>query len=441
MLASNRRALVWVISAALVSAAAAGCEKVPLLAPTGSTITLTSSTPVLSANGQAQIVAQLIESAGTPPHSGTHVTFTTSLGVIQPVDAETDVNGRAIVTFLAGNNNGTAIITASSGAATTGTTNGLRIAVGSAAVGRVAVNANPTTVPAIGGSSAITATVLDVNGNPLTATPVQFSTTAGTLSAAIVSTDGNGVASTILVTSQQATVTASVGATAPPQTGGGGNSSSSSSAPPPSAPTSSGSASGSVTVVVTNAPTLVITPPTTPPSVGLPASFTFAVTPATSNGSAVRDLTVSWGDGAVESLGAVTGNAVATHVYTSVGTKLVTATVTDATGNRNTVSTSVTVIPVARPSVVITYSPVPAKVNTATTINIQLTVATGIGVTDMTINFGDGTSASLGGVGGGTTTVPVQHVYTVTGTYTVTVNVTDTTGQVTVATTSISVGI
>src|SRR5438067_542045 len=88
---------------AVISALAAACEKVPLLAPTGSTITLTSSTPVLSANGTAQIVAQVIESAGTPPHSGTHITFTTSLGTIQPSDAETDINGRAIVTFIAGN--------------------------------------------------------------------------------------------------------------------------------------------------------------------------------------------------------------------------------------------------------------------------------------------------------------------------------------------------
>src|SRR3954469_3903581 len=346
MLTSKRHASRWALAVLVTAFAAAGCEKVPLLAPTGSTITLTSSTPVLSANGRAQIVAQVIEAAGTPPHSGTHITFTTSLGAVQPADAETDVNGRAIVTFLAGNNNGTAIITASSGAASTGTNNGIRIAVGSAAVGRVAVIANPSTVPAIGGSSAITATVLDVNGNPLASTPVQFSTTAGTLSAAIVSTDTNGIASAVLITSQQATVTASVGAQAPPSTGGG-SSSSASSAPAPTTPSSSGTASGSVTVVVTNAPTLVITPPTNPPSVGLPAAFTFAVTAATSNGSAVRDLTVSWGDGDVQSLGAVTGNAVVSHVYRRVGTFLVSGTVTDASGNRNTVSTSTTVIPVA----------------------------------------------------------------------------------------------
>lgn len=433
MLTSNRRALVRVLSAAF-AVVAAGCEKVPLLAPTGSTITLTSSTPVLSANGQAQIVAQVIEAAGTPPHSGTHITFTTSLGAIQPADAETDVNGRAIVTFLAGNNNGTAIITASSGAATTGTNNALRIAVGSAAVGRVAVTANPTTVPAIGGSSAITATVLDVNGNPLTSTPVQFTTTAGSLSSAIVTTDANGSASTVLITSQQATVTASVGAQAPPSTGGGGTSSSSSSASP-TTPSSSGTASGSVTVVVSNAPTLVITPPTNPPSVGLPASFTFAVTAATSNGSAVRDLTVDWGDGTIQSLGAVTGNAVASHVFTRTGTYVVSGTVSDAMGNRNMASTVTTVIPVPRPTVIVTPTPPNPRVNESVTFAIQVTAPAGIGIQSTRIEFGDGQSADLGGA----SSASVPHSYQTTGAKAVTVRVVDTTGQETLGTTSVNV--
>src|SRR4051812_33723695 len=435
MLTLKHPASLWALAVLVaVAAAATGCEKVPLLAPTGSTITLTSSTPVLSANGRAQIVAQVIEAAGTPPHSGTHITFTTSLGAVQPADAETDVNGRAIVTFLAGNNNGTAIITASSGAATTGTNNGIRIAVGSAAVGRVAVTANPSTVPAIGGSSAITATVLDVNGNPLASTPVQFSTTAGTLSAAIVSTDTNGIASAVLITSQQATVTASVGAQAPPSTGGG-SSSSASSAPTPTTPSSSGTASGSVTVVVTNAPTLVITPPTTPPSVGLPASFTFAVTAATANGSAIRDLTVDWGDGTTQSLGAVTGNAVVSHVFRRVGTFVVSGTVTDAMGNRNTTSTTTTVIPVPRPTVIVTPTPPNPRVNESVTFAIQVTAPAGIGIQSTRIEFGDGQSSDLGGA----SSASVPHSYQTVGAKAVTVRVVDTTGQETLGTTSVNV--
>jgi PKD repeat protein len=190
-----------------------------------------------------------------------------------------------------------------------------------------------------------------------------------------------------------------------------------------------------VTVTIAAAPTLVITPPATPPSAGLPATFTFAVTVAATNGSAIRELTVDWGDGKHQSLGAVTGNAIVSHVYKEAGTYLVTGTVTDASGNSSRVSTAVTVIPVPRPTIIITSSPVPAVVNTQTTITIQVTVPAGIGVTDTVIDFGDTTSADLGGA----TSASQPHVYTTTGVFTVTVTVTDTTGQVTIGTTVISV--
>src|SRR5438445_642963 len=78
---------------AILSALTLACEKSPLLAPTGSTITLTTATNVLSPSGSAQIVAQILEAAGTPPHSGTEITFTTSLGTIQPALATTDASG------------------------------------------------------------------------------------------------------------------------------------------------------------------------------------------------------------------------------------------------------------------------------------------------------------------------------------------------------------
>src|SRR5436309_6475089 len=81
---------------------ASGCQKVPLLAPTGSTITLTASTTALPVNGTTQLIAQVIEASGTPPHTGTQVSFTTTLGTIEPADAQTDANGRVVVTFKAG---------------------------------------------------------------------------------------------------------------------------------------------------------------------------------------------------------------------------------------------------------------------------------------------------------------------------------------------------
>lgn len=422
------RSVVGSILGLLVVVLTGSCEKVPLLAPTGSTITLTASATALSANGTTTIIAQVLEVAGTPPHSGTHVTFTTTLGRIDPADVSTDIGGRAVVTFTAGGANGTATISALSGGATTGAEGALKIAVGTAAVARVSVSANPSTVPSAGGTTTISAFVLDVNGNPLTSTPVSFTTTAGALSSSLVLTDSNGNASTSLTTSQQATVTASVGAQAPsPATP-------TTPAPPSSA---TGTSSGSVVVNVAGAPAILITPPSTSPSKGLPATFTFVVTAAAQNGSAIRSVIVNWGDSDTQNLGTFTGSQAVQHVYRDDGSFTVTATVTDGAGSTNTTSTSVFVIPVPQPGIGITYSPVPAKANTQTTFNIQITAATGIGITSTSVNFGDGTSANLGG--GASHSAP--HTYTVAGTYTVTVSVTDTTNQTTQGSTSISVGL
>jgi Bacterial Ig-like domain (group 1)/PKD domain len=518
---------VLVAALAACSLFVVACEKVPLLAPTGSTITLTASTTALPVNGATQLIAQIIEAGGTPPHTGTHVIFTTSLGTIEPPEIETDINGRAVVIFKAGTANGTATITASSGGASVSGANAVKIAVGTAAVGRVVVAATPTVIPAQGGSAAITAAVYDINGNPLPSAPVSFSTTAGTLDLAVANTDGNGVASATLRTSTAATVTASVGATGgsstgtpPPTTG----------TPTPTPPASSGQATGSITVNVAGSPTLVITPPTAAPTAGLPSTFTFVVTAAKDNASPIRDLVVNWGDGFTQSLGAVTGTSVVAHTYRSAGsytisgtvtdsfgtvvtvssavivnptaltltitppanapsanlpavftigvgtlppgdavrnihlewgdgtsldlgaisgntavskvyktpgTFIITGTLTDTAGNSITNSTTVTIIPVPRPTIIITPSPVPGHVGAQTTLTIQVQLPSGISVQDLSINFGDGQTADLGGA----TSASVPHVYTSVGSFTVTVTVVDTSGQTTIGTAVVSIAL
>jgi PKD repeat protein len=180
---------------------------------------------------------------------------------------------------------------------------------------------------------------------------------------------------------------------------------------------------------------LTITPPTTLPSAGLPAVFTIGVgtLPA---GDAVRNIHLDWGDGTALDLGAISANTTASHVYKAAGTYTVTGTLTDTAGNSVSNSTSVTVIPVPRPTIIITPSPVPGKVGTQTTLSIQVTVASGISVQDLLVNFGDGTSADLGGA----TSASVPHVYTTIGTFTVTVTVLDTSGQTTIGTAAVSIG-
>jgi PKD repeat protein len=181
--------------------------------------------------------------------------------------------------------------------------------------------------------------------------------------------------------------------------------------------------------------TLTITPPSTLPSANLPATFTFAATaPA---GDSVRNVNVDWGDGtAAQDLGAISGTVSVSHVYKTAGTFPINGTVTDVFGNSSKVATSITVIPVPKPTIIITPSPVPGKVNTQTTLTIQVTLPSGISVQDLNINFGDGQQANLGGA----TSAAVPHVYTTTGTFTVTVTVLDTAGQTTIGTAAISIG-
>jgi hypothetical protein len=524
MISRLRRRLACIAVLLAFALLAAACDRVPLLAPSGSTITLIAGATALPVNGSTDIIAQVIEASGTPPQRGTTVSFVTTLGSIQPTQAETDISGRVTVKFLAGSGSGTANISAISGGVAVTSTAAVKILIGTAAVGSVRMSASPTLLPATGGSSVVTAQALDINGNPLNAVTVSFSTTAGTLDQAFGLTDQNGTTSTTLRTSTAATVTAAVGAA-------GGSSTPTTPTTPPTtpAPSTSGTASGTITVNVSSAPTLVITPPTTAPTVGLGALFTFVATAATTNGSAIRNVSVNWGDGQTQDLGALTGTAAVSHTYRTAGTFTITATIVDGFGNNSVVSTAVTVnpstlsltitppttlpsaglpatftigvgtlpagdavrnihldwgdgtandlgaisantsvthvykaagnysvtgtltatsgnvitnsttitvIPVPRPTIIITPSPVPGKVNTQTTLSIQVTLASGISVQDLKIDFGDGTSSDLGGA----TSASVPHVYTSTGTFTVTVTVLDTSGQTTVGTAAVSIG-
>jgi adhesin/invasin len=157
---------------------AAACDKVPLLAPTESTVNLTVSTTTLAVNGTAQVIATVIEQAGTPVQNGTHVTFTGSLGTFEPPEAVTQ-NGKAVTTFRAGGQSGTAMIGAVSGAARA---EEVEVKIGGAAAEQVSVRSTPTSVPVTGGTAQVIAVVTDASGNPLPGAPVVFTADNGTLS-------------------------------------------------------------------------------------------------------------------------------------------------------------------------------------------------------------------------------------------------------------------
>ena len=179
------------LSVALMFSSA--CDKVPLLAPGGTVISIFATANTGPVNGEIEIVATAIENgttstpttpttppttpgtpttpttpttpsststsgAGTPVQNGTVITFTTTLGRIEPVDARTN-NGQVRVRFIASGQSGVATITAFSGGASAKLEN---LRVGTAAAERVLLSATPAVLPPSGGTTEIAARVEDV---------------------------------------------------------------------------------------------------------------------------------------------------------------------------------------------------------------------------------------------------------------------------------------
>ena len=328
---------------------ASACDKVPLLAPTGSVITLFATSDTVALNGEIDIIATVIENgaasapstgtpgtgtttttpttttsttrtgAGTPVQNGTLVSFTTTIGRIEPREARTH-NGEVRVTFIADGRSGTAKVTAYSGGAV-GTLENLR--VGTAAAERVLLTASPQSLCGTGGTTQISARVEDTSGSPVSGVPVSFTADNGTLSSTAATTDAAGVATVALTTARETKVTANVaGKTA------------------------------DVTVRVNARTGVTIAGPTTQVSAGVPASFTVGV----ASGAVIRDVTVDFGDGDRLALGPVTGNVTVSHTYNEPGTYTVRATATDAVCGPETVSTALTILPGQPPGITITAS-------------------------------------------------------------------------------------
>jgi hypothetical protein len=361
---------------------ATACDKVPLLAPSGTVITLFPTAPSVPVNGSIEIIATLIENgttatppttnnggtatppgttttnspgAGTPVHNGTVVNFTTTLGRIEPAEARTQ-NGQVRVRFIATTQSGLATITAFSGGASAQIEN---LPVGSAAAERVLISASPQTLGPAGGSAQIAARVEDTSGAGVPGVPVTFTTNTGQLSASSAVTDESGVARTTLTTTRESTVTANVaGKTA------------------------------EITVSLNPRTGVTISGPTTSVSAGQPAAFTVGV----GSEANVREVTVDFGDGRRLSLGALSGQTTVQHTYTSAGTYPVTATATEASGFQEQVATSVTILPGQPPGVTITVSDSTPNPGQVITLTATVSGATST-IQRYEWDFGDGTTA------------------------------------------------
>jgi PKD domain-containing protein len=416
----SRSARIAVLGVFTVLAALSiACQKVPLLAPSGSSITITATASALPINGTTDVIAQVIEAAGTPPHEGTRVVFTTTLGHMEPSEADTDVGGRAVVKFVAGNVSGVAAITALSGGTAVKAADAVKIQVGAAAVGGVSITASPGTLTSAGGTSTISATVFDASGNTLPGVPVTFAidttTTgasgAGSLSANIVNSDANGRASTLLTTSRTTIVVATAGVATTSGTGG--------------TATATSAQTARVTVNVNSTASITIgTPSPASPAAGQAVTIplTFGTAAAASASPIVRG-TVDWGDGSVQTF---TGQpASVSHVYRSAGSFLIVVTGIDAIGDVSTATASLIVAQQPKPVVTIAAAASP-KAGTATAFTVTVTEPTGstATITSVTIDYGDGKSDTLQG-----NVSSVQHVYAASGTYRVTAIANDSNGQ------------
>ncbi len=385
---------------------AAACDKVPLLAPAGTVITVFPSSSTVPADGEIEIIATVIENgttttptaptgttttptpgAGTPVQNGTLVSFTTTIGRIEPREARTN-NGQVRVKFIGGGQSGTATITAYSGGASGRLEN---LLVGSAAAERVTVSAQ--NLGPNGGSATVTARVESLAGTGLAGVPVTFSTTAGSLNPSAATTDSSGIASTVLTSTTQAVVTASAGAK-----------------------------TGTVTVGIGARLIASVTASPQATTVGTPITFT--VTAGTN--ANVSNATIFFGDGASRPLGSFSANTTASYAYSSPGNYPVTVRASDATGTTQEANTSVTIggLPIT-----LTATPASPARNTPVTITVG-----GLGsaqVASYQFLFSDGTTVESAGP-------QTSKTFDTAGTHTVRVNVMGINGNV-IATQTLSI--
>ncbi len=327
------------------------------------------------------------------------MTFATTLGSIDPREAQTH-NGSATVRFSAGTQSGEATITAlSGGASSPEETEPLKIRVGAAAVGRISLTANPATLPSQGGTSEVIASVFDVSGNPLSGAPVSFSVdseSAGSaeISPSLVTTDSHGQARTRVTTTNDVTVSATVGGI------GGDN---------------GGTATATFTIRVNPIPVLTINADPVDPAIDEAVKFT--LTPGT--GQTIRGVTIRFGDGKSASLGNVSAATVVSHVYTNDGTFTVKASGTDNRGESVSSSIVVTVVEGVNPPVVVEAD---GDLTVGGIVTFTITgVGTTTGIERVRWDFGDGNTAV-------TTGLQTSHVYGSPGIKTVTVRVETTDG-------------
>lgn len=350
--------------AAVSFALATACDKVPLLAPTGTTITILPATNTVSLNSQVQIIATAIQNGvasasgsgtgattttstgGQPVQNGTVISFTTTIGSIQPQEARTK-DGQVSVTLNTGGQSGTATITAYSG----GASSSIKLAVGTAAVSNIIVSATPASLGSAGGTTQVTAQVTDDGGSGIGGVPVTFTSDQGTLTPSTATTDANGNATVALNTTASATVTAAAGAK-----------------------------TGTVKVNVNARSVASVSASPSSTTAGTPVAFTVTLGPNAN----VSNIHMDFGDGSSTDLGSGTTTS---HPYNAPGVYTATATANDG----SFASTQVTVgsLPVT-----LTAAPTSGSIGTPISFTVGGVPST-TAVKSYVFTYDDGTTDTL----------------------------------------------
>jgi len=409
----------WGWCACLVVAAVslAGCDRIPLLAPSQSTISLSAPLRILPLNGSTELTAVVIEQGGTPVHNGTAVRFTTTLGRVEPAEVQTR-NGVATTTYYAGESSGIAEVRAISGAAGGGTdtaspSNVISITIGAAAVETVTVRANPASVSAAGGTVDIIAGALGANGRSLPGVPVTFNADNGTLSASSALTDANGEATVRLTTNVTTIVTAAAGGKTP----------------------------ATVTVSVRSAPAVTLTCRTGDGTAGnsctavTGTSIIFAA--ARAEGSApLTGATLEFGDGTATALGTLSSGSTVAHTYDTPRNYTATLRATDVNGTTTTATVAVNITG-GQLAVELSCAGATTAIGVCSQIagqpvsfTAQRAATNTATLSGASLAFGDGRSATLGTLSGPASTL---HTYGAAGTYVATLTATSATGATTTA--------
>ena len=383
---------------ALAFAALSACDKVNLLAPTGSKLTISVNRTAVPIGGTADVTAVVTEAAGTAPQDGTTVTFSSTFGTMTPQEAQTQ-GGVARSVFTA-TGSGEAVLNAFSGSAV-GTE--VKIKAGSFAASAVSVRTEPATIPQSGGTVTVVATVIDASGGVLPNTLINFSVDNGNLSASAATSDARGEARVTLTTNRTTKINAAAGTVKATE----------------------------FTLTALPNPSIAIGSCSTTPQVGVAVNCT--ITPASAPVVALTNVTVNWGDGTPEqNLGPITAATVASHTYSRADNYTVVSTATDQNGQKGQASIALVVVRVL-PTITITGSATgTVGVPVAFTVTPQANPPQPI--TNVTVEFGDGGSRNLGAINGPTS---VTRVYQTEGGYTVTATVTDQSGQKGVSSTSV----